>query len=285
MGQVAATERFVRAVSGPEDDLRLDEACLLISARAGSDDVDGVVTNGLLGLDDLAASCPAASVDELRGHLFGRLGFRGDQRRYSDPRNSYLDQVVARRMGIPITLAVLTVEVGRRLGVDLDPVGMPGHFLVGDPSTGGYIDAFAGGRLLDERGCHRLFLELAGPEAAWSRDLLDPVGPHAVLARILANLRQSFAEANDLTNLDWVLELRVSIPGVPIQERSQRAAVLSALGRFDEAASELETLAGLEESGGTRHPSAGPLGPNNQAATNLAVELRHRAARLRARLN
>ena len=118
-------------------------------------------------------------------------------------------------------------------------------------------------RVIDEGGCRRRFAELAGPDAPWSADLLAPVGPRAVLSRVLANLRRVYGEAGDLRSLDWVLALRVGIPGVPAAERAERASVLSALGRFDEAAAELERLA-----------AAGGDG-----------DLRAQAARLRARLN
>ncbi len=128
----------------------------------------------------------------------------------------------------------------------------------------------------------------AGLGAPWSAELLERAEPRAVLARVLANLRQLFAGTQDLRSLDWVLELRLGIPGVPARERSERSSVLAALGRYDEAARELERLACLEEAGAlapppgaSRHPSGGPAG----GADDIATELRSRAARLRARLN
>ena len=235
-------------------------------------------------LDAIAAQCPAASVEGLRIHLFETLGFAGNRRRYDDPRNSYLDAVIARRRGLPITLAVLTIEVGRRLGLVLEPVGMPGHFLVG-VGDGRYLDAFDQGRVLDESACRRRFVELHGPVSPWTADLLAPVGPGAVLARILANLHQLFVRSNDLVGLDWVLQLRIAIPGIAASERAERASVLSALGRYDEAASELELLANLHGPGGSFSGSTHPSGGADPSAGQQADELRHRAARLRARLN
>jgi len=274
-------------MGGPEDAVRLDTACLLIAAHARTPtEATGVVSRGIEELDGLAESCPGPRLDDLRRHLFDSLGFTGDRRHYDDPRNSYLDEVLARRTGIPITLSVVTMEVGRRLGLGLTGVGMPGHFLVG-VGDGRYLDAFDGGRLLDAAGCRHRFSELAGVDAPWSPELLRPTGPFAIVARVLANLRQLFATTQDLRGLDWVLRLRLGIPGVPNRERVERASVLAALGRYDEAAGELERLARAEETdataaprGASRHPSGGVA-----SADDTAAALRSQAARLRARLN
>jgi regulator of sirC expression with transglutaminase-like and TPR domain len=281
---VSATEQFAALVRGPEDAMPLDTACLLIAAHARpAADPGQVIASGHDHLDALAAGCPGSTLDDVRAHLFGAVGFTGNRRRYDDPRNSFLDEVLERRLGIPITLAVVVIEVGRRLGLDLQGVGMPGHFLV-EVEDGRYLDAFDGGRLLDVDGCRRRFNELAGPGAPWSTDLLAPVGPRDVVSRVLANLRALFAQSQDIRRLDWVLELRLAIPGVPERERAERASVLAALGRYDEAADQLEHLADAEASGASvpgRHPSSGPDAGDEE----LASELRARAARLRARLN
>jgi regulator of sirC expression with transglutaminase-like and TPR domain len=282
MTPMSATKEFLALVAGSEDRIALDEGCLLIAALARGGGHRAVVTDGLARLDQLAAGCDGHDLESLLAYLFGILGFEGNRAHYDDPRNSYLDEVLERRTGIPITLAIVVIEVGRRLGLELVPVGMPGHFLVG-AGQGRYIDAFGGGRVLDVEGCRRRFVELAGPGAPWSTELLDPVGPRAVLTRVLANLRRLFAEARDLHGLDWVLELRAGIPGVPGTERMERATVLAALGRYDAAASELDRLADLEERTAPvirRHPSQG-----TDADEVPAPELRARAARLRARLN
>jgi len=256
----------VHLVRRPEAEIELDTACLLIAARARPEvDPLTVVADGRAALDRLAAGCPAPTVEALRTHLFATVGFTGNRHHYDDARNSYLDQVLARRTGIPITLAVVVLEVGRRLGLDLRGVGMPGHFLVG-VGEGVYLDAFDNGRLLDEAACRRVLRDVLGANAPWDPALLAPVGPLAIVGRVLANLRNAFETTQDLVGLDWVIELRLALPDTPDTEHGLRASVLSSLGRYGEAASELEELAAVSDS-------------------EVAEELRNRAARLRAHLN
>src|SRR3954467_1316066 len=193
------TERFAALVSGSEDDLRLDEAALLIAAHAYPD-LD--IAAELAVLDGLAQRCVAPTLDALRNHLFRREWFVGNRVDYADVRNSYLNDVLDRRLGIPITLSLLLIEVGRRLGLKLDGVGMPGHFLArcGDV----WIDAFDAGRAMDRDGCYQLFLRMGGTPASFDPAFLEPVGARAILARMLANLRMSYAQLGDPEALAWV---------------------------------------------------------------------------------
>jgi len=236
---VRATARFAELVARPDADIPLDEAALLIAyhARPGLD-----LGEELALLDDLAASCRPPTFDGIVRHLFSELGFRGNSDDYQNPDNSYLDQVLRRRVGIPISLSVLTMEVGRRLGVPFDGVGMPGHFLVrlrADPE--GFLDPFGGGRRLDRAGCRAIFESLGG--TGWNDAYLAPVGPRAILNRMLLNLQGLFLPG-DLRSAAWVLELRLTIPGLTVPDRLGLARALGSLGRFGAAAAELETVAG-----------------------------------------
>ena len=237
----SAPLRFAELVSRPEPAIPLDEAALLIAATAqpGLD-----VEAHLARLDDLAAGCPEPTLEGLRRHLFEELGFTGNREEYGDPRNSFLDQVLDRRRGIPISLSIVTVEVARRLGVGLVGVGMPGHFLVGvvdDPQV--FLDPFGGGQVLDPAGCEALFRELGGTGPFFPA-YLDPVGPRAILTRMLANLQNLFVPG-DLAAAAWVLELRVAIPGPSKEERRDLARALGGLGRFSAGAAELDRVANL----------------------------------------
>ncbi len=150
-----ATERFAAAVARPAGEMRLDVAAFCLAAHARPDlDVDDQCAE----LDGLAERCPAPTFDAMRRYLFETLGFRGNTRDYGDPENSFLDSVLRRRLGIPISLAVVMMEVGRRIGAPVHGVGMPGHFLVMDASRDGvWCDPFHGGALYDIEGCRRLF--------------------------------------------------------------------------------------------------------------------------------
>jgi regulator of sirC expression with transglutaminase-like and TPR domain len=230
--------RFADLVARPDDEIPLDEAALLIAAQARPElDLGGELSR----LDDLAGGCGEATLDGLARHLFADLGFRGNAEHYQDPDNSYLDQVMHRRVGIPITLSVLTMEVGRRLGVDLDGVGMPGHFLVrhrADPAA--FLDPFGGGRRLDAAGCRAIFTGLGG--TGWADAYLAPVGPRAILTRMLLNLQGLFLPAS-LRSAAWVLNLRLTIPGLAVPERLGLARALGSLGRVGAAAAELDRVA------------------------------------------
>jgi regulator of sirC expression with transglutaminase-like and TPR domain len=259
----SATTRFAELVRGPAASLsaHLDEAVLLIAAHA-REGVD--VASYIAALDELAAGVTDASVDAIVRHLFGAEGFRGNVEEYYDPRNSYLDQVIDRRLGIPITLAVVMMEVAKRVGVEVEGVGMPGHFLVRDGAT--LRDPFEGGRPLSVQECEARFHTVHGADAPFHPSLLEPADAAAIVARILANLRQVHLSRRDSNALEWVLRLRGLLPAATIEERAERAGVLAALGRFDEAADVLDALA----------PDAGD---------DRARQLLGKAKQLRARLN
>ncbi|MDQ1566621.1 MAG: hypothetical protein QOF96_1501 [Actinomycetota bacterium] len=233
-----AMARFADLVARPDDEIPLDEAALLIAARARPDlDVGGELGR----IDELAGGCGEATFDGLTGYLFGELGFRGNTELYRDPDNSYLDQVLRRRVGIPISLSVLTMEVGRRLGVVLDGVGMPGHFLVrhrADPAV--FLDPFGGGRRLDVDGCRAIFAGLGG--TGWDDAHLAPVGARTILTRMLLNLQALFLPG-ELRSAAWVLQLRLTIPGLPVPDRLGLARALGSLGLFGAAAIELDRVA------------------------------------------
>jgi regulator of sirC expression with transglutaminase-like and TPR domain len=234
---VDPTERFTDVVRRAESDIALDEACFLIAAHAHADiDVDARCKH----LDELSASLGVGDAGALARALFEDLGFTGNRIDYGDPDNSYLDAVLDRRLGIPITLSVLMIEVGRRLGIAVHGVGMPGHFLVG-AEAGVWYDPFNGGVLLDDAACADRFTEIHG-RAAFSRDYLAPVGSLAILDRMLANLQHSLIE-RDPARAAWPTRLRLRIPGISPAQRAELAALLGSLGRFSEAATELDAVA------------------------------------------
>lgn len=135
--------------------------------------------------------------------LFKEVGLRGDLDHYSDPRNSFLNEVMERKLGLPITLSVLFVEVARRVGLDAHGVAFPGHFLarVEDPDDDGtfvVVDSFSGGSILGLDNLAQLLADAVGGPAPLSPDMLEPATPRVVLARMLRNLKASYAQRKDM---------------------------------------------------------------------------------------
>ncbi len=236
-----ALERFSALVQRPQPEIPLDEAAMLLAAHAYPGlDVDAELAR----IDLLADTCQDHTFDGLCRHLFEELGFSGNTHRYGDPRNSFLNDVLSRRVGIPISLCVLTMEVARRIDVVLAGVGMPGHFLVRhDGGDQVYLDPFGGGRRLSADDCATLFRSVHGPSAPLDPRILAPVGPRAILVRMLANLRQVYSSFGDARSLGWVLRLRAAIPTESPADQVDLASALASLGRFGEAAAVLEALA------------------------------------------
>jgi regulator of sirC expression with transglutaminase-like and TPR domain len=242
---------------------QLDESLALIASHAGK----GVDTGELLSrLDALAEGCQARDPGGLCAELFAAEGFRGATDDYHDPRNSLLDQVLARRRGIPITLSILAMEVGRRLGIEFVGIGMPGHFIVRDAHRpDAFFDPFRLGAPLDRTACQAIFERLQGPAAVFDPSYLEPTAPLAVVHRVLANLHHAYALAGDRRGLLRVLQLRAEMPGAGPVEFGVMAELLAASGRFDEAAVLHERMADADPAGSAEHAN--------------------RATRLRARLN
>lgn len=239
--------RFAELLREPTVPLARAALCIAQCARPDAD-VDGALAE----LDRLAAGVTAGDLAGLVDALFVDAGFCGDREHYDDPRNSMLDSVLLRRRGIPITLAVVMIEVGARCGVDLLPIGMPGHFIVraaNDPAV--FCDPFRG-ELLDEAGCARIFAAMFGSQRALRAAELRPVPATAVLARMLNNL-EAGPLGRDLGALGWMVDLHRAIPGLGAGDRVALATRLELLGRFADAAEEIEfAVADVDDAVGAR---------------------------------
>jgi regulator of sirC expression with transglutaminase-like and TPR domain len=266
-------DRWARVVGrAPDEPFALDEAALIIAAHIDpAVDVDAEMDR----LDALAAECFDHTLESVTDLLFARLGLRGDRRQYDDPRNSSIPQILDRGVGIPISLSVLTMEVGRRLGLHLEGVGMPGHFLVRHMVDGGdgdlFIDAFGAGRHLSPGACRDLFSTIQGSPAGWSPDMLNATPPVAIVVRMLTNLTTSYTRRDDLWGRRWVAELRAALPERSTNQRLIVASELARTGAFTAAAEILDTTA----EGLARTDDDNPD----------AARLRTYARNLRARLN
>jgi regulator of sirC expression with transglutaminase-like and TPR domain len=160
------------------------------------------------------------------------------------------------------------VEVGRRRGMTLHGVGMPGHFLVGT-DTDEWYDPFGGGRRLDVTACARRFAESHGA-AAFRPEFLLPTRTSRILDRMLANLQRTLLSRAP-ASAAWVLRLRLAFPEIGVEQRAELAEQLGRIGHFAEAARALDEVAAELEAGGTENES------RVARTTEAAVRLRARA--------
>ncbi len=243
VGRPTELARFAALVGATP--VPLGEAAIAVAAYLGH--ADDPATE-LRRLDDLAEAVDGDELAAVVHHLFTTEGLRGDQATYYDPANSMLPAVLDRRLGIPITLAIVVVDVSRRLAIDATVVGMPGHVLVGDgdpPQR--WIDTFAGGEWLDAEGAQARFAAMGGRRPSFHPRFLAVTPDDQVVARLLANLVGIYTSDGDAHRLLRVLELRSAIIGIGERERPQRAHALAAVGRLADAADlwEVEAAARL----------------------------------------
>jgi regulator of sirC expression with transglutaminase-like and TPR domain len=184
---------FARVISTHADQIDVARAALLYAR----DIYPGLDVAGYLArLDDMAATVRVRlnyrhPITALNDFLFNELGFRGNVENYFDPRNSFLNQVLDRRTGIPITLSVVYLELARRLDLPMVGIGLPGHFIVrydGDTEPL-YLDPFNGGGAMSVEDCRQRVADISGGHLTFQTSFLSPVGPRQILSRMLRNLK------------------------------------------------------------------------------------------------
>lgn len=157
----------------------------------------------------------AHQVQGLCRYLFHEMGFRGNERDYYDPRNSYLNQVLERRLGIPISLSTILIAVGSRAGMNLVGVGLPGHFIVKAEARSEeiLIDPFNGGRILSLADCEQLIQQSTGAQVETSALSLEAIPTGLIIRRMLGNLKAIYWKQEDWPRSTRVLErLRLLSP-------------------------------------------------------------------------
>jgi len=267
-------------ISVPREQLNLAEAALVI-AREAYPQLDIAVQ--LARIDALAATLkqrlrpditPTEKLAQFNHYLFNELGYAGNSEDYYDPRNSYLNDVIERKLGIPITLSVLYIEVGRRLGLPLSGVSFPGHFLVKCALRDGavIIDPYAKGASLGIKDLQKRLRVLVGstdvaPEAVMR--LLAVAQPADIIARMLRNLKAIHNERGDksraLTAVSQVIDLCPDAAG----DYRDRARLLEELECFRASLADFETYLRLD-----------PQASDAQIVRAKIAVLRERVARL-----
>jgi regulator of sirC expression with transglutaminase-like and TPR domain len=271
-------ERFSALLS--QEDFGLAEACLLI-AQDAYPDLD--IANYLARLDMLAATVRSRVAGDafaeqklvaLNRHLFQELGFRGNALDYYDPRNSYLNEVLERRVGIPITLSILYMEIGRRLGLRLQGVSFPGHFLVKLRVTGGQLvlDPFCGGEAQSEAELRARLAQVLPQREADNLPLsqfLQAATSRQILARLLRNLKGIYLQSEEAQNMLEVMRRMVMVAPHAAEEVRDRGLAYYRLDCFRAALTDLQDY--LE-----RRPDA----PDAEEIRGKAAALRLVCARL-----
>lgn len=269
---------FSALVAAEEFDLA--RACLLLAEDCYPEvDTPGCIARldamaatirGRLAADAFAEQRVAA----LNHHLFAEQGFRGDADTYYDPRNSYLNEVLDRRIGIPITLSIVYMEVGRRIGLALRGVSFPGHFLVKLRVRRGdlVLDPYAGGVPRTATELRERLAQVLPPAFAEEADLapyLEAAAPRDVLARVLRNLKGIYLRAGDTDRALQVMNRMLAVlPGAP-QELRDRGALYADIGAFRAALEDFQAYLRLR-----------PSAPDAGAVRERVVELAAACARL-----
>jgi regulator of sirC expression with transglutaminase-like and TPR domain len=267
----------------------LPDECLDVAAGAalvardayGTLDVARVVAR----LDELAAAAPFAAHDlrvlspedqavAISDYLYTQLGFRGNEQDYYDPRNSLLPDVLDRRLGIPISLAVVYCEVARRVGVRARGVSFPGHFLVRvdaphSEDSPVAIDPFFGGRRLDRPALQKLLERAAPGQTLVEAQHLAPASPRTILVRMLINLKWIYATRGDLARSLLALDRIITLTPDSVPALRERGLLAARLGAVEAARADLSRLLELV-----------PAAPDANAIRERLAELRAKAGPL-----
>jgi len=234
---------FIDLIHRPDERLELARAALLVAAECDTNvDIDDELARIRSWGDELASRIAPdwnnlQKLARLRAFLFEELGFRGDRNDYFSPSNSLLHEVVQRRLGIPLTLGILMLELGWRVGMPLEGVGFPGHFLVrltGETSDL-LLDPFSRGMVVRREDCVRMLQETTKGRMQYDPQMIASVRRRDMLLRLLNNLKNAYIRRGDDTlALGVVDHLLVLTPGDP-QETRDRGLLLFRLHRYVQA--------------------------------------------------
>src|SRR4051812_8622067 len=190
---------------------------------------------------------PAAQIATLNAYLFEELGFSGNATRYDDPRNSFLNEVLDRRLGIPISLAAVYLEIGRHAGIRLEGINLPGHFLVRAPeeAVGArgddvIIDPFHAGALLSEVDCRHLLREQLGEDVAFDHSLFATATRQQIVVRMLVNLKRLYVRMRSFPQARAIADLLLTVDPSALSELRDRGLLAYHMEDFAAALKDLE---------------------------------------------
>jgi regulator of sirC expression with transglutaminase-like and TPR domain len=234
-------ERLRELMQQPEEKVSLAEAALLIAA---CEYPDLEHSRYIQRLDAMAAtvagrvprnSDPFEIITEINRYLYQDEGFSGNSDDFYDPRNSFLNDVLDRKIGIPIMLSTVYLEIASRLHFPLVGVGMPGHFLVKHPYFDILIDPFSGGQILTEADCEKRMKHVLGESVPFHSSYLEGVSKLHTVTRMLNNLRNVYVDLRQFPKAHRITELVLALHPESAADWRQKAAFLIEMRHFSEA--------------------------------------------------
>jgi regulator of sirC expression with transglutaminase-like and TPR domain len=276
VAESASRREFSALVSQPDPQIDLAHAALLIAREEYPElDVDAYRARlqemGQALLERLGAAGPQGGVEALGRYLFHEEGFRGNTEDYYDPRNSFLNEVLDRRTGIPISLSTLYIELARGAGLEAEGVGLPGHFIVRVTSGGGdlLVDPFHGGSLLSHEDCQKRLDRVYGGRVRMELAMLATCSRRQILARMLRNLKAIYVKADDHPRALAMVELLLRVQPESLEDLRDRGLLYASLDCYAAAVRDLEGYL-------DRAPGA----PEAQSILGRIADLRRLAVRL-----
>jgi regulator of sirC expression with transglutaminase-like and TPR domain len=241
-------QTFQQLVTLPDSAIPLAEAALLMACEEYpqleiSPYLDQLDRMAHMAQESLrGADTPVQTVEKINAVLFETLGFRGNTEDYYDPRNSFFNDVIDRRIGIPITLSTVYMEVSRRLKFPISGVGMPGHFVVkfNNRSEEFFLDPFNRGMILTRDDCRARIQERYGDSLEFDERLLERVTNRQILARMLNNLKLIYLKAQAFDKGLAIVDMMLMVNPNDIEQFRDRGLLRLQLRQFEGAARDLK---------------------------------------------
>jgi regulator of sirC expression with transglutaminase-like and TPR domain len=241
-------DNFYREINQPDDQIDLAKAALYIAQEEYPDlDIDEYLNALDVMADEVGERLPAERyplriIQSLNQYFYDDLGYIGNTSDYYDPRNSFLNEVIDRRTGIPITLSIVYLEVAQRLNFPMVGINMPGHFLI-RPSfeeAGIFVDAFNRGEILFPQDCEARLAQMYGRPVQMESSFITSVSSRQILVRMLRNLKLIYLNRSELPKAQAAVEhILLLFPDAPTEIRD-RGLIYYQLGYKPQAAQDLE---------------------------------------------
>jgi regulator of sirC expression with transglutaminase-like and TPR domain len=239
---------FQQLVTLPDGAIPLAEAALLMACEEYPqleispfiDQLDEIAEEARSLLRE--GDSPRETIDKINSVLFDRMGFRGNTEDYYDPRNSFFNDVMERRVGIPITLSAVYLEVARRLEVPIVGVGMPGRFLVKyrTPLEELILDPFNRGEIIGREECRSMLTELYGADVQFTEQMLERATHRQILARMLNNLKVIYLKAQTYDKALAMVDMMLMVQPEDVEQYRDRGLLHLQLRQFEAAAKDLD---------------------------------------------